>query len=494
PGLIALEEEDERKTRQRHSLNDIFATEEGYASEAGTKRSKKFDIQRRLKNMILRDDQTVEEMPTSNSDPPSPKEAAPIPVSQPSGSKELKAPSSSTQLISSSPPVLIRRQTQKTLNISTIKKEPRIPTECKCSVNKEHYENLILDSVFDGSVEKIFNFMYTCEFFKDFLVNVEKATDVNISEWKLDNSKKLNRSSSYMKKLNFPIGPKSTKCIFEEECLHRDFDSYVTIMATTQTPDVPSGNAFCIKTRVCLMWAGENKARVVITAAVEWSKSSLLKSKIEKAAIDGQKEFYSSLANTTRTYIAAHPAEFREDDTSVLPRLEHLSEGTDNDLLNKDAIREERMSNTNIRNFPSQNRYSESKTSGSSSSSSSITSDNNKRSMLTAISDNTCAYIPDVSEILFNTIQRILEVYDNMPSLPSLPSQNTMIFIGFVFMIILNIHMLLRLNEISNKMDMLRNHNEVMYRLDENNLYGIRHRAWYYYFGMFDERTMCAPK
>ncbi|CAG8597280.1 2475_t:CDS:10, partial [Ambispora gerdemannii] len=434
---------------QHQSLSEVSATEEDYASE-GTKRPKKFDIQRLIhpRNKIRRDDKVIEETPTPNSHQ-SPREAASIPLSQHTISEDLDSPSNSTPppaIVQLLPPPRPTRKESYTVTPIT-KKEPRIPTKCNCLINNEHYGNLIFDSVFDGSIEQIFNLMFN-EFYKDFLLNVEEATDVNIGEWTPDNSKKLNRSSSYMKKLNFAIGPKSTKCVFDEECLFRDFENHVTTIITTRTPYVPSGSAFCIKTRVCIMWAGENQARVMITAALEWSKSSLIRRQIERASIDGQIEFYAALANTVRTYIKEHPAEFHKDSTST------TIEGTDNSsvkreklvtLLSNPEIHAKKVGNT--RNF-----------SGS----------------------------------LTNMIQWVLKISDNIPS--SLPSQNTIIFIGFILMGIVNVYTLIRVNEISNKIDNLsssRQNIKVLYPYNEDN-FVMRGGACHYYLEVIDERVVRA--
>ncbi|CAG8825150.1 8585_t:CDS:10, partial [Gigaspora margarita] len=155
-------------------------------------------------------------------------------------------------------------------------KRRRTSTQCLCLRNGQHYENVSLDAIFTGTVEKLYNLIMTSGFVKRFIIEEEKCTDVDIGEWKTQDGK-LKRSSSYIKPLNYSIGPKSTKCCIEEECLHKDFDNYVTTLSTTTTPDVPSGTSFGVKSRICIMRAGFNETRIIATCAVEWSKSSWLK-------------------------------------------------------------------------------------------------------------------------------------------------------------------------------------------------------------------------
>src|SRR5437763_16788582 len=89
-------------------------------------------------------------------------------------------------------------------------------------------------------------------------------SDIKFGAWEATQCNVLRRSSSYTMRLTYPIGPKSTKCFFEDECQHCDYDNYVTTVITTTTPDVPQGNCFVVKTRLCIMWAGANEVRVIV--------------------------------------------------------------------------------------------------------------------------------------------------------------------------------------------------------------------------------------
>lgn len=87
----------------------------------------------------------------------------------------------------------------------------------------------------------------------------------------------LTRNMSYIKPLAGGLGPKQTKCELKDEMVHLDYDDYVTMLTTTRTPDVPSGNVFSVKTRTCLMWAGTGTTRIVVTTQVEWTGRSFIK-------------------------------------------------------------------------------------------------------------------------------------------------------------------------------------------------------------------------
>ncbi|KAG2174238.1 hypothetical protein INT43_004259, partial [Umbelopsis isabellina] len=104
--------------------------------------------------------------------------------------------------------------------------------------------------------------------------------------------------------------PKSTKCHLEERCLTCDLNKNVTILTTTQTPDVPMGTSFSVKTRACITSAGGGKAHLLVTFQVEFTKGGFLKSTIEKASSDGQITYYKNLEAAIKSYISAHPSEF----------------------------------------------------------------------------------------------------------------------------------------------------------------------------------------
>jgi hypothetical protein len=82
---------------------------------------------------------------------------------------------------------------------------------------------------------------------------------------------------SYIKPLTGSFGPKQTKCELRDETVHLDYEDYVSTVTTTRTPDVPSGGAFAVKTRTCIMWASNNATRVIVTSAIEWTGRSYIK-------------------------------------------------------------------------------------------------------------------------------------------------------------------------------------------------------------------------
>lgn len=167
----------------------------------------------------------------------------------------------------------------------TSRKVPTIhpPTTCNCGTPQgcgPHFTNVVMDSTYPGSPEKLYNLMFTSGFMKEFLTRDMKNTELQIGDWapQKTGSHLLTRSYNYIKPLSAPVGPKSAKCILVDENLHVDFDNFVVTLTTTRTPEVPSGGSFAVKTKTCFMWAKNNSTRVLVTSAVEWTGRSFLKS------------------------------------------------------------------------------------------------------------------------------------------------------------------------------------------------------------------------
>ncbi|KAI8884506.1 hypothetical protein K501DRAFT_247618 [Backusella circina FSU 941] len=174
-------------------------------------------------------------------------------------------------------------------------------TECSC--NSDHYPNVVMNQVYPGTIESIYNLLFKDDFLRDFLTQNQKATDVVIGSWKNDKEVDTMREMSYIKPLNNPLGPKSTKCLITEEVLFYDLTKSVSVLTTTNTPDVPSGNSFSVKTRTCLTFSGKDEVKVFVSVLVDFTKSSWLKSTIEKASIDGQVSYYKELDNVLRSQL-----------------------------------------------------------------------------------------------------------------------------------------------------------------------------------------------
>ncbi|PWN32287.1 uncharacterized protein FA14DRAFT_162454 [Meira miltonrushii] len=195
------------------------------------------------------------------------------------------------------------------------KRAPHRKTTCSCERDKKHFTTIAMETTYPTVPEKLYNLIFTSGFMKDFWTDNQHLTDLQISPWKpnTQNNNNLSRDISYIKPLAGGFGPKQTKCLLTDENVHVDFDDHVIALTTTRTPDVPSGNSFSVKTKTCITWAGGNVSKMLVTCQVEWSGRSMLKSVIDRACIDGQKQYYKDLDGAIRTYIKEHTSEFREE-------------------------------------------------------------------------------------------------------------------------------------------------------------------------------------
>ncbi|KAI9485166.1 MAG: GRAM domain-containing protein [Benjaminiella poitrasii] len=191
------------------------------------------------------------------------------------------------------------------LNNAVIVPQAKDRTECECSKNGQHFPTVVMDNTYySTTIKNVYNLLYNSKFMTKFLRDVEKSTDILVGEWvKAERNCLYSRETSFVKYLNNALGPKSTKCYLKEEMHYLDLSNYVTQLTITQTPDVPAGGSFNVKTRTCISWSGQNQVRVLVTVLVEFTKSTWLKSTIEKASIDGQQTFYKKLDIELRKHL-----------------------------------------------------------------------------------------------------------------------------------------------------------------------------------------------
>ncbi|KAJ5223518.1 hypothetical protein N7468_008060 [Penicillium chermesinum] len=166
------------------------------------------------------------------------------------------------------------------------------------------YEKVIKDEVIPAPLGKVYSFVFgpaSGEFMTKFLVDNQKSGELQFEgTTKGLTTESPTRKYSYIKPLPGSIGPRQTKCISTENLDFLDLEKAVLVTLTTQTPDVPSGNVFCVKTKYLFTWATNNQTRFLMTCSIEWSGKSWLKGPIEKGAIDGQGTFGTDLVKALK--------------------------------------------------------------------------------------------------------------------------------------------------------------------------------------------------
>jgi hypothetical protein len=151
-----------------------------------------------------------------------------------------------------------------------------------CSDGETHYSKILADEIIPAPLGKIYSIMFgpaSVTWMRNWLTVEQKCLELTMegtSALPLTLDNKV-RNYSYIKPLSSAIGPKQTKCICTETLDSLDLDKAVSVTISTQTPDVPSGNIFSVKTKYCLSWGEGNSTRLQVNNAIEWTGKSWLK-------------------------------------------------------------------------------------------------------------------------------------------------------------------------------------------------------------------------
>jgi hypothetical protein len=162
------------------------------------------------------------------------------------------------------------------------------PTDCGDSAS--HYDKIVGDEIIPAPLGKVYNLLFgppSSSFMGKWLTVEQKCTELQMEDKKGLLPGNTTRTYSYIKPLGGSIGPKQTKCIVTETLDNLDLEKSANFNVSTQTPDVPSGNVFVIKTRYCLSWAENNATRLQMNCTVEWSGKSWLKGNSHPASTIG---------------------------------------------------------------------------------------------------------------------------------------------------------------------------------------------------------------
>ncbi|KAI9804427.1 MAG: hypothetical protein M1825_001326 [Sarcosagium campestre] len=181
------------------------------------------------------------------------------------------------------------------------------PTQC--TDQDTHYDKVIKDEVIPAPLGKIYTLMFgpaSGAFMTRWLRDEQKVLELQLEDDKKGlGEDKRTRASSYIKPLTGSMGPKQTQCNITENLDFFDLEKAVSVTVTTQTPDVPSGNVFSVKTKYCLMWAEGNSTRLIMNCTIVWTGKSWLKTPIEKGANDGQVTYANDIVAALKVAVKA---------------------------------------------------------------------------------------------------------------------------------------------------------------------------------------------
>ncbi|KAF8850672.1 hypothetical protein BDZ45DRAFT_186337 [Acephala macrosclerotiorum] len=180
------------------------------------------------------------------------------------------------------------------------------PTDC--ADQETHYAKVIGDDVIAAPLGKVWSLMFgpaSVTWMRNWLTVEQKCLELTMEDKRplgLDNKV---RNYTYIKPLNGAIGPKQTKCICVETLDSLDFEKAISVTISTQTPDVPSGNVFSVKTKYCMSWAEGNNTRLQMNCGIEWTGKSWLKGPIEKGANDGQVQYAKDIVASLKAAVSS---------------------------------------------------------------------------------------------------------------------------------------------------------------------------------------------
>lgn len=152
------------------------------------------------------------------------------------------------------------------------------PTECGDAAT--HFDRVVGDDVIPAPLGKVYNLVFGAgspSWMSNWLTGNQKCFDLQWEDKKGLSLDARSRNFNYIKPLNGSIGPKQTKCIVTETLDNLDYEKAINLNVSTQTPDVPSGNVFSVKTKYCFSWAEGNATRIQVNCTIEWTGKSWLK-------------------------------------------------------------------------------------------------------------------------------------------------------------------------------------------------------------------------
>ncbi|AEO60636.1 hypothetical protein MYCTH_2310059 [Thermothelomyces thermophilus ATCC 42464] len=182
------------------------------------------------------------------------------------------------------------------------------PTDCGDAAT--HFEKVLGDDVIPAPLGKVYTMLFgpaSAAWMGRWLTTDQKCTDLQMEDKRGLTEEVRTRNYTYIKPLNASLGPKQTKCIVTERLEHIDLEKAVSVLVTTQNPDVPQGNTFTVKTKYCLSWAENNGTRVQINNVIEWTRTSWLKGAIERGANEGQAQYCKDLFAALKAAVASRP-------------------------------------------------------------------------------------------------------------------------------------------------------------------------------------------
>lgn len=165
---------------------------------------------------------------------------------------------------------------------------PTSPVSCECV---DHLEKVDIDTTVLAKPKDVFELLFGSESvpFWEEMDKLRGEFDRKEGEWTDDTLP--TKEVSYMMRLDNPmLKTKEFEVKTRYTTVRTVKGSLYVIDTKSITPDVPYGDCFSSDTRFCITWIDEKSCRVLISNAVPFQKSTVMKSLIKSNATKGQLE------------------------------------------------------------------------------------------------------------------------------------------------------------------------------------------------------------
>lgn len=152
------------------------------------------------------------------------------------------------------------------------------------------------------AVQDVFNIVFNLAdpFMKHLITQRLKHTEFGVlQDWAPDDKGQRVRKYKYVMELRkgMGFGPKSTRVFITQRITKEDPGRFYLIEHVSETPDVPSGDAFRVVNHFGLFALDNARSRLLVTGEVEFTGSTMFKAIIDTSATAGFVQFANDLRN-----------------------------------------------------------------------------------------------------------------------------------------------------------------------------------------------------
>ena len=200
-----------------------------------------------------------------------------------------------------------------------------IPSKCECS---SHSGKLVIDEVFEIDVDQAFQLMFTDSLFIQQLFELRRTHSVTISSWQETASNDKKRQLSYTLTLNHTLIKSASTTETQYLLSQTKPGSVYMINSEVINHGVPYSDSYVVNSQWCLTKESVSSSRLKVHVEVVYTKNSwsigLIKSMLEKSAIEGISDYCNDLASHLVKWI------------KIEKRISEIPSNNGNDIVDDD--------------------------------------------------------------------------------------------------------------------------------------------------------------